>query len=203
MASVADNAVWSSWLIQYGGLLLFFLLALGILALPVPEESLMVLAGILISKASLELFSTLLAAYTGSMCGITMSYFVGAKGGRYLIDRYGHQKWIGKPFNKAQQWFHRFGKWTLLVGYFIPGVRHFTGLLSGMVGMPFREFALFAYIGAVLWVSLFIFLGVFLESYCLSSIQEWDWDTAVTACLIILALLGFIFFIRLRSKRLR
>ena len=46
-----------------------------------------------------------------------------------------------------------------MVGYFIPGVRHFTAIVAGTSKLEYREFALFAYGGAALWVSTFVFIG--------------------------------------------
>ncbi len=47
-------------------------------------------------------------------------------------------------------------------GYFIPGVRHLTAYAAGMSDLEAPQFALFAYTGAVLWVSAFLSLGYFL-----------------------------------------
>ena len=46
-----------------------------------------------------------------------------------------------------------------MVGYFIPGVRHFTAIVAGTSKLEYRSFALFAYCGAMLWVSTFVFIG--------------------------------------------
>ena len=56
----------------------------------------------------------------------------------------------------------RIGHWLLTIGYFLPGIRHFTALVAGMSEMKFRSFALFAYPGAVLWITSFLALGYFL-----------------------------------------
>jgi membrane protein DedA with SNARE-associated domain len=48
---------------------------------------------------------------------------------------------------------------VLTVGYFIPGVRHFSALVAGMSRVRFRTFASFAYSGAALWVATFLTLG--------------------------------------------
>lgn len=47
----------------------------------------------------------------------------------------------------------------ITVGYFIPGVRHFTGYFSGIIALPYRKFALYAYGGALFWVILFLGIG--------------------------------------------
>lgn len=156
----------SFWLFHYGSLSLFILLALGIVALPVPEETLMVLVGIFLAQDKLPIVSTLIAAYGGAICGITTSYGLGRSLGHYLVVRFG--KYVGLSSDKmlwAHNWFERFGKWTLIIGYFVPGLRHFTGFIAGVTELIYHEFALFAYSGAILWVSTFIAMGYFLGDH--------------------------------------
>lgn len=164
-----DQETLSLWLIQYGSLVLFGLLTLGIIALPIPEETLMILAGILIRNGKLLLVPTFLATLLGSICGISVSYLLGRTAGHYLVVRFG--KWLGitpKRLEKTEKWFHQFGRWTLLIGYFIPGIRHLTGFSAGLMELRYKVFALFAYLGALLWVSLFLSVGYFCGHYCLS-----------------------------------
>lgn len=185
MESIVNNEVLFLWLTQYGSIALFVLLVLGILALPVPEETMMVIAGILIRKGGLDVYATLIAAYAGSICGITMSYFIGRTAGHYLVSRYAKKTWIRNHFNRAHAWFERFGKWALLVGYFIPGVRHFTGFCSGMMDMKYKKFALFAYSGAIVWVTLFISLGYFFGSLCFDALEKLDLDLSILLAIVI------------------
>lgn len=149
-------------LLDHGGIALFFLLALGILALPIPDETLMVAAGFLISRGKLPLISTLFAAYLGAICGISLSYVIGRYGGSVLLQKYGH--WIRlteQRLERTRHWFSRIGMWALFFGYFIPGVRHFTGYLIGTVRIAFQRFALFAFSGAAIWAAVFIGIGYF------------------------------------------
>jgi membrane protein DedA with SNARE-associated domain len=60
---------------------------------------------------------------------------------------------------RVEQWFSRVGKWLLMVGYFVPGVRHLTAFVAGASGLPARTFAAFAYTGALVWVSCFVLIG--------------------------------------------
>lgn len=173
MDVLLDNEMLSSWLLQYGSFALFILLVVGIIILPVPEETLMVIAGILMRKGSLHIPSTMLAAYAGSVCGITISYILGRTAGHYLVFKYG--TWIGlthKRLDRIHVWFEKFGKWTLVIGYFIPGLRHFTGFTSGMTELEYKKFALFAYSGAFLWVSTFLSFGYYFGSYCCSLFEK-------------------------------
>jgi membrane protein DedA with SNARE-associated domain len=151
------------WLTQYGSFSLFVLLALGIFALPLPDETIMVFAGVLISKQQLQVTPTLFACILGALCGMTLSYFIGRTAGTWLIKKYGH--WIRLTETRMQRvhnWFERIGCWTLPIGYFIPGVRHLTGYAAGITKLEYRKFALFAYSGGIAWSATFISIGYFL-----------------------------------------
>lgn len=154
------------WLLEYGSIALFFLLALGIVALPIPDETLMVISGVLIHQGYLCPLPTVIAAYAGSMCGITLSYVLGYTAGHFIVKRYG--KWVGitdQNLQKAHNWYEYYGKWTLTFGYFIPGVRHVTGIFAGMTELEYPVFALFAYTGAILWATVFLSIGYFFGPY--------------------------------------
>jgi membrane protein DedA with SNARE-associated domain len=152
-------------LLEHGDVALFFLLALGIVALPIPDETLLLTAGFLIGKSALHWSSTIFAAYMGAICGISLSYAIGRYGGSVLLKKYGH--WVRLTPDKIERtrhWFARLGLWALFFGYFIPGVRHFTGYLVGTVRISFAAFAAFAFSGAIVWASTFLSLGYFLST---------------------------------------
>ena len=203
MDTLADNNALQFWLIHYGSFALFILLTVGILALPVPEETLMIIAGILMNHGKLQIPQTILAACMGSLCGITASYTLGRTAGHFLINRYG--KWIGigqEQIDKAHAWFERFGKWTLFIGYFIPGIRHFTGFSAGMTELHFRDFALFAYSGALIWVAIFLSIGYFFGHYWFSIFENFEIriDDILTV-VILVAIVYVIYFLKIRSKK--
>lgn len=156
----------SPWLNHYGSLAIFIWFSLGIFALPIPEESLLLLLGFLMAKGKLAILPSVVAAFAGSCCGITGSYGLGLATGHYLSQSWG--RYIGlteKRYQLAHTWFERFGKWALIIGYFIPGVRHLTGYVAGALKLHFRYFVLFAYSGAFLWVILFISAGYFFHNH--------------------------------------
>jgi membrane protein DedA with SNARE-associated domain len=166
MDLIPDKTTLALWLQHYGSFALFGLMALGIVALPVPDETLMVIAGILMYKNKLDPISTIVAAYCGSIVGITVSYWLGRTAGKYILARYGSFFGLTElKMDEVRQWYKRMGKWSLFFGYFIPGIRHFTGFFAGMAKLPFTIFALFAYMGAVLWVSTFLAVGYYIHHY--------------------------------------
>jgi membrane protein DedA with SNARE-associated domain len=149
------------WVSSYGYAAIFGLLIFGIVGIPVPDEFLLTGCGFLVFQGHLRLAPALASAWAGSACGITCSYLIGrtvgwkflhSRAGRLLHVRDEHIRWV-------HDWFDRIGHWALLAGYFIPGVRHFTAIVAGTSKLELRSFALFAYTGAALWVSTFVFIG--------------------------------------------
>lgn len=153
----------AAWVTQDGYPAIFALLMLGIVGLPVPDETLLAFAGYLVFKHTLAPAPTVLTAFLGSACGITVSYGLGRTLGLYVIRRFG--PWLHVDAQKLEQvrrWYERRGKYALVVGYFIPGVRHLTAYLAGSSQLPVRVFGLFAWTGALLWSGTFIAIGYLL-----------------------------------------
>ncbi len=148
------------WFHHYGSIVVFLWLGLGLIALPIPEESVLIFLGVWIANGKLPLFPTIFAVYAGTCCGITGSYGLGLAT-NFCVNR----RWscyVGlteKRFVIARHWFERIGKWALLIGYFIPGIRHLTGYVAGAVKLHYRQFSLYAYSGGLIWSSLFLTLG--------------------------------------------
>lgn len=150
------------WLTHYGSLGLFLLLSLGIIGLPIPDETLLILAGVLSAKGHLNLYSAYTSALLGAICGITVSYLLGYYAGKEMLKRFGYLVGLTETrLEGIHSWFDHYGKWLLCLGYFIPGVRHFSGLVVGSVYLSYPQFALFAYIGALCWTICFFCIGYF------------------------------------------
>jgi membrane protein DedA with SNARE-associated domain len=147
------------WITQYGYAALFISMMLGIIGLPIPDETLLAFAGYLVFKNVLQLQYALLAAFLGSVSGISVSYEIGRRYGLTLLNTLHFHSLSEEKLARAEAWYRRFGKWALVVGYFIPGVRHFTAFAAGVSGLRYRTFGLFAYTGALVWSATFILLG--------------------------------------------
>src|SRR6266498_4731136 len=72
-----DLASILNWVSVYGAPALFVLLMLGIVGLPIPDETLLVFSGYLIYRGTLHPATTWIFAFAGSACGITLSYTIG------------------------------------------------------------------------------------------------------------------------------
>lgn len=151
-----------NWVTQYGYIAIFSLLMLGIVGIPIPDETLLVFCGYMVSRGNLEPVPTLLTALLGSTCGITVSYTIGRTLGLGFIHKYGRYIHVTEDrLNGVHKWFDRVGHWALFIGYYIAGVRHFSAILAGTSKLEYRTFALYAYSGAFVWVCTFLSIGYY------------------------------------------
>jgi membrane protein DedA with SNARE-associated domain len=131
----------------------------GIFGLPIPDELLLAIAGVLVRKGQLAAGPTLFSAIAGCSVGITLSYVLGRTIGLAALRRVFH---VHEPtLLRAQRWFRRMGCRLLAFGYYIPGVRHVTAIAAGSTPLEYSTFALFAYSGAVVWCATFVGVGYY------------------------------------------
>ncbi len=187
------------WVTEYGYFGIFFLLIFGIIGLPVPDEWLLVISGYLAFKDVLGFFPTVAIAALGSASGLTVSYVLGRTSGDYVVRRYG--RWLSIDDQKvlrAQQWFHNLGRWVLVVGPFIPGVRNLMGYVAGASKLRLHVFARFAYLGALISSATFVTFGYFVGRHV-----NWSYSTLpiiAGAVAVTFTVSGLPFRIALRIK---
>lgn len=151
------------WITTYGYGAIFLLLMLGVVGLPIPDETLLVFCGYLISRGNMNPVAAWFSAVAGSWCGISLSYFIGRTLGVGVIHRYGKLLHVTEArLHRVHSWFDRIGHWALFVGYYIAGVRHFTAIIAGTSKLSFPSFMAYAWSGGLVWVTTFLTLGYFL-----------------------------------------
>lgn len=145
---------------HYGYIVLLIALMLELLAFPLPGEALMTYCGYVIYMGKMNWTISIIVAAFGAAAGITLSYFIGKALQLGFFQKYGHYVHMDrKRIDKLSSWFEKHGNNMLIIAFFIPGVRHVTGYFSGITKIPYKKFAINAYIGAFIWTTTFISLG--------------------------------------------
>jgi membrane protein DedA with SNARE-associated domain len=151
------------WVTNYGYAALFSLLMMGIVGVPIPEETLLVFSGYLISRGTMHPLGAFLTAVLGSWCGISVSYWIGRTLGLGAVHKFGrYVRMDDAKLAKVHEWFDRRGHWALFLGYYIVGVRHFTAIIAGASGVGMGTFVAYAWSGGLFWVAGFLTLGYFI-----------------------------------------
>jgi membrane protein DedA with SNARE-associated domain len=145
---------------QYGYFVLFLGLFAESLALPFPGELAMAISGHLTNLGSFNILFIIFYSYFGAIVGTTVTYYLGYKLGTPFFDKYGKFFFMNQErLAKMTKWFDKYGDKLILVSYFIPGLRHFTGYVSGILKVRLRTFFFYNYMGGFLWVMTYVMIG--------------------------------------------
>jgi len=151
---------------HWGYSAIFFIVILGSVGIPVPEEAIMFLAGLLVWEKKLELSVVLIVGFLSTVSGDNLGYWAGRTYGRATIERYGQKLFISSERLDAMQNFvNRHGQVAVFLARFIPGLRFLAGPLTGIAGMPFPRFFLANIAGAAVYVPLTVAFGLGFGEY--------------------------------------
>ena len=127
-----------------------------------PGDSLLFTAGLLVSKGILDLNIVLLGVAIFAILGDQVGYWMGAKYGRRFFSRPG--SWIFNPAHveKAEEFYNKHGKKTIVLARFVPAVRTFAPIVAGIAQMDYKTFITYNILGGVLWTLTMVLGGYFL-----------------------------------------
>jgi membrane protein DedA with SNARE-associated domain len=184
---------------RYGYAVVFIGVFLENAGAPVPGET-MLLAGAALSRyGRLELPWVIASAIAGATLGDNLGFFIGRRGGRALVERYGAL--LGMKSDRLAQFdrfFDRHGAKTVFVARFITGLRVVGALLAGASRLSWSRFLVFNALGAIVWAVTFGVLGYAL-GYSWHTLEQWIGRSG----LILLVLVGVIGALAMLRTRLR
>lgn len=133
----------------------------GVLFPFLPGDSLLFTTGLLHVQLNLNLWVLLLTVSVAAILGDQVGYMLGHYFGRKLFSPTGRVLNY-ENLDKASAFFDRYGGKALVLARFVPIVRTFVPLTAGMARYRYRDFAKWNITGALLWVFLLTFAGVWL-----------------------------------------
>jgi membrane protein DedA with SNARE-associated domain len=151
---------------EYGAAAVMVILTFESLGLPLPGESVLVLASVLAGRGQLSLPLLMLAAWAGAVMGDNIGYLIGRRLGRILIVRYGSKIGItADRLSQVEAVFGRYGSVTVAFARFVNVLRQLNGVVAGMLKMDWRRFLFFNALGGALWVSVWTLTGFYLGAH--------------------------------------
>ncbi|OZB93494.1 DedA family protein [Paenibacillus sp. XY044] len=185
---------------QYGYMVLFGGLFAESLAIPFPGELAMAISGHMSTLGSFHLLQIILYSYIGAILGTTVTYIIGYRMGTPFFEKYGKYVLLNPArIAKITGWFERYGTKLILICYFVPGLRHFTGYVSGVLRINVRTFFLYNYIGGLVWVIVYVMIGRLVGSKIeqfLHLISRYS----LAAILVAAVVLGLVVYLKRRKK---
>jgi membrane protein DedA with SNARE-associated domain len=139
---------------------IFSVVLLGNLGLPVPEETILGLAGFLVWRGKLRLPLVLAVGIASAIAGDNMGYWIGRRYGQAVIERHG--RWaLGKPerLESMRRFVTRYGPLGIFAARFVVGLRFLAGPLAGATGLRPFSFVVANALGAAVYVPLVVGVG--------------------------------------------
>jgi membrane protein DedA with SNARE-associated domain len=142
----------------YSGIVL--LMAIESACIPLPSEIIMPFSGYLVSTGQMNLWLVALAGAVGCVLGSLVAYWVGMRGGRPLIEKYGRYILISRhDLDIADRWFAKRGEIIVFVSRLLPGIRTFIAFPAGVARMNLTRFIIYTFAGSLPWCLGLAFIG--------------------------------------------
>jgi membrane protein DedA with SNARE-associated domain len=198
----------ASWIVGVisttGYLGIVFLMAIESACIPLPSEVIMPFAGYLASIGKVSLIDAATAGALGCNVGSTVAYYVAARGGRTVLERWGKYVLISRAeLERTDRFFARYGAATVFFGRLLPVVRTFIAFPAGLARMPMMKFQIYTFLGSWPWCFALAYVGYVLGA-------RWDSDPTLRklfhdfdAAIAIIVLAGLVWLIWLRWRESR
>jgi membrane protein DedA with SNARE-associated domain len=153
-------------MLGYAGIVL--LMAIESACIPLPSEIIMPFSGYLVYTGRFNLWAVGVAGAFGCVAGSLVAYWVGARGGRPLIEKYGRYVLISShDLDLADRWFSRYGEVIVFASRLLPVIRTFIAFPAGVSRMNLKRFVLYTFLGSLPWCLGLAYVGQLLG-------EEWD-----------------------------
>lgn len=128
--------------------------------IPIPSEVIMLSGGLLVAQGTLTFTEVVAVGVLGNLIGSIIAFYVGAVGGRRLLEKYGKYIFFNaRHLEQSQRWFDRYGESTVFFTRMLPFIRTFISLPAGIAGMKAWRFVLFTFLGSLPWNMALVYLG--------------------------------------------
>jgi membrane protein DedA with SNARE-associated domain len=129
--------------------------------IPLPSELIMPFAGYVVYLGHFNLYFAATAGAIGCNIGSAIAYWIGAKGGRPLVERYGRLVLVSHhDLELVTRFFDKYGSITVLIARLMPIVRTFIAFPAGIAKMSQVRFHIYTFIGSWPWCFALAYAGM-------------------------------------------
>ena len=195
---------------NFGIWALFLILILCGLGLPVPEDIILISAGMVAGESGQSWIHTSILMWFGVMAGDSLTFFMGRRFGvRLLASRWALRFFPATKQARARDMFERYGSTVLFVGRFLPGLRAPLFASAGAMHVPYLKFALLDGTAALVSAPVFVWLGHWLwiefheDLEQLSSVlaRTHSYSIWIALILVVISILATLLWRRFRRDR--
>jgi membrane protein DedA with SNARE-associated domain len=138
----------------------FLAMAIESACIPLPSEIIMPFSGYLVYTGEFNLVLVGIVGALGNLAGSLLAYWVGARGGRPLVEKFGKYVLLSHhDLDVADRWFAKYGRSTVFFTRLMPVIRTFISFPAGISRMKLTTFSLFTFLGALPWSIFLAYVG--------------------------------------------
>ncbi len=128
--------------------------------IPLPSLTFALVMAALAGQGQLNFWLVYILTVAGGVIGGLLGYWIGLKGGRKLVEKYGRYMLITpERFAKAEALFQKHGTKAIFFGRYLPAICVWGSNLSGIARFPFVRFFISNLLGMILWSTTQLTLG--------------------------------------------
>ncbi|MBK1813491.1 DedA family protein [Clostridium sp. YIM B02505] len=173
----------------------FSLMALESACIPIPSEAILPFGGYLASSAytgeKLNLILVIIAGTLGGTFGSVFIYYIGAKGGRPLVEKYAEKLRLSKShLEMSDNYFNKYGEKIAFFSRLLPIIRTFISLPAGISKMNFKKFVFYTFVGSLIWSVILGYAGYMMgENW--TKIRSWLHIADYIVVVVVVGLIGY------------
>lgn len=205
---VLGSEVMENWIVnimeQFGYIGILLLITLENIFPPIPSEVILTFGGFMTTKTTLTVFGVVIVSTVGSVIGAVILYSIGLLLNvdriEKIVEKYGHIVRLSKnDIHKANNWFSKYGVWTVFFCRFIPLIRSLISLPAGMSHMNFGLFLLLTTFGTLIWNVVLVSIGATVGESWGTIVSYMDvYSNIVYVALVLIFIVLVVTFVRKR-----
>lgn len=151
------------FIINYGLISIFIVVALEYANLPLPSELVLPLVGIFAFEYNMNFPQVVITSILGGITGCIINYYLGYKLGKPLIEIIiGKFPKTEKSIISSYSWIKKYDKVSVMISRLLPVARTVISIVAGVIKMNILTFIIYSTIGIGIWNLTLISAGYLL-----------------------------------------
>jgi membrane protein DedA with SNARE-associated domain len=161
--------------------------------LPLPGDLIMIWAGYRVATGQSNVLVVLLAVELATVIGASGLFWLGLRGGRPLIVRYGRVLQVEEALLlRAEGWVGRNATMAVFLGRVVPGFRIVTPLAAGVFRVPYRVFLPPLMVGTLIDAGLWLAVGFYVGPSVVALLEVPQLTARLALSVVLLAALALL-----------
>jgi membrane protein DedA with SNARE-associated domain len=185
-------------------LIILLWLVLESMAVPIPNEAILLFSGFLVSSGHLNLGIAWVVSIVGTLIGASLAWWIARTYGPAGVRRVGRYVLLTESrLATAHAFFERRGAPTIFLARLTPVVRTVVSYPAGLAAMPYRPFLLATVAGCAIWNAAMLLLGRAAGDHWQDLFRHYHTPALLVGAFVIAAVVVFLFLEHRLSRRFR